>query len=98
MKIEGVSEAEQWKSIFERACEREGEDGHLAKVVRSCAAGELAWKGGGASGVISRGMWLKCAHMAVDSTEEGSTWIRSAGLESSWRDVRGRREGVAAAL
>lgn len=96
MNIRGVSEEEQWRRVFERSCEME-DDGHVPKLVRAVAAGDKIWeeKGKTKAGLITMDMWLKMAHMAVDSTDELAQGepktIRNAGLDSAWKNVPERK-------
>lgn len=94
----GKSKEQQWQEIFHRVNELEDEDGHAPKLVRVCAAGDQMWKTGQASGVINQDMWLKMAHMAIDSTDSKPKWVRSTGLDSAWDEIRSRDPKLAASL
>lgn len=87
-----------WMDIFRRVNDFD-DDSHLTKLVRALAAGERfckPYEGGDDARFPVRGdMYLKIAHMAVD-TVPGETyfnrWVRGAGFPSQWEPFPNRGE------
>ncbi|KAF2455559.1 hypothetical protein BDY21DRAFT_395869 [Lineolata rhizophorae] len=69
------------------------DDGHAAKMLRALRHAETCcrkWEGGakGAAWPIRGDMWLKVAHMGMDSVEAGGPhWVRNAGFQEAWDGV-----------
>lgn len=83
-----------WQGIYERVDALE-DDGHASKLVRAMANGERVCKeyedGEGKEWMIKGSDWLQLGHMAIDSVEEGDPrFVRNAGFESAWKNVRER--------
>lgn len=81
-----------WEGIFKRA-DRHEDDGHAVKFIRALAHGQQAsgpfetkrqWP-------IHGDMWLKLAHMVIDSVEDdGPHWVRSCGFPQAWEPFHDR--------
>jgi hypothetical protein len=86
-----------WNALFNRV-NNFYDEGHGAKLVRALVSGETVVKPFEHSKaiVIKGDMWLKIAHMAVDSLEgtEGTgtimSWVRGAGFPEAWEGFKGR--------
>lgn len=76
-----------WDDVFKRVNLHE-DDGHASKLVRALAHGESKCKEfeDRREFRVKGDMWLKAAHMAIDSVEDGtdSAWVRSAGFDEAW--------------
>jgi hypothetical protein len=81
-----------WAEIIKRV-DKFPDDGHASKLIRATANAEQASKPyDGQEGFIIRpDMFLKIAHMAIDSVEgPGSHWARNVGWDEAWKDIPGR--------
>ncbi|KAF7534954.1 hypothetical protein G7054_g5790 [Neopestalotiopsis clavispora] len=70
------------------------DDGHAIKLFRAIAIGrEVCKPYEDKDWIIIKGdLWDQIAHMVVDSVEApGPTWVRNAGFDEAWEDVRDRR-------
>jgi hypothetical protein len=82
--------------VFQRVLEID-DDGHASKLVRALANGkEVCEKYEGKEGFeVKDGMWDQLLHMAIDSVDETKPeWVRSAGFEEAWKDVKERTTAV----
>jgi hypothetical protein len=78
-----------WDGVIARVRKLE-DDGHASKLIRALAHGEqVCEKYEGKEGfVVTRDMWRKMGHMAIDSVEAGEPhWVRSCGFDEAWKDV-----------
>jgi hypothetical protein len=83
-----------WPELFARINIADDE-AHATKVVRALASGEERCKGyTGRAFPVQGDMWLKIAHMAMDTTEKEihvlRRWVRGAGFSSKWKMFRSR--------
>ncbi|KAI9763559.1 MAG: hypothetical protein M1840_000421 [Geoglossum simile] len=79
-----------WEAVFRRAVECK-DDGHVAKAARAAWAAEGFCKGRGGTIEWDKVGWTRVGSMAVDSVESpGPRWVRSAGFEKAWEQVRDR--------
>lgn len=71
------------------------DDGHAIKLFRAVAIGrEVCRPYQDADWMLIKGddLWDQVAHMVVDSVEApGPTWVRNAGFDEAWEDVRDRQ-------
>jgi hypothetical protein len=78
-----------WDGVIKRVNEFD-DDGHASKFIRALAHGEAACQRyeGHDGFPVSADMWLRIAHMAIDSVEAGAPhWVRSCGFDQAWADV-----------
>jgi hypothetical protein len=78
-----------WDGVIKRVNTFD-DDGHASKLIRALAHGETACRPyiGRAGFPVSADMWLRIAHMAIDSVEAGEPhWVRSCGFKQAWADV-----------
>ncbi|KAH0840397.1 Oxidoreductase AflY [Fonsecaea pedrosoi] len=83
-----------WTEIIRRV-DRFPDDGHASKLVRAIANSEQVSKQYESQGddvfPIKGDMFLKLAHMAIDSVEASEpTWVRSTGFDQAWEKVPAR--------
>jgi len=99
LKIEEIKEYKPkhnggWEGVIKRVDVLD-DDGHAAKLIRALANGELRSKEfedqGGEAFPIKGDMWLKLAHMVIDSVEGAETrWVRSCGFPEAWEKIGNR--------
>ncbi|ETS80297.1 hypothetical protein PFICI_07826 [Pestalotiopsis fici W106-1] len=76
------------------------DDGHAIKLFRAIGIGrEVSKPYEHKEWMIIKGdLWDQIAHMVVDSVEApGPTWVRNAGFDEAWQDVRDRQNKKAVA-
>lgn len=83
-----------WTELFERVNIADDE-AHVTKLIRGLAHGEMVCKEfKGKMFPVQGDMWLKIAHMALDTTEKEATvlrrWVRGAGFPSQWEKFHSR--------
>lgn len=80
-----------WTSLFRRINKFE-DDGHASKFIRALANGEIKCKEFEEKWPIRGNMWLKMAHMVIDSVEaENANWARSVGFPEAWEGFADRK-------
>ena len=79
-----------WENLFQRVNDLD-DDSHVTKFLRGMAHGEKYCEKFDVPRErlpLSRAMWLRIAHMAIDSTEKEpiakNRWVRGAGFSSQW--------------
>lgn len=96
--VKNKTPEEQWADLFKRVYLMD-DDSHAAKLLRAVAGGNRIWQEKGDTSLITKEMWLKMGHMAVDSTENETTqYVRGAGHASAWSQIENREERLPAAL
>lgn len=79
-----------WDNIFQRVNDMD-DDSHVTKFLRGMAHGEQFCEQFNTTRdrfPLARPMWLRIAHMAIDTTEKEpiakNRWVRGAGFPSQW--------------
>lgn len=79
-----------WDSLFQRVNDLD-DDSHVTKFLRGMAYGEQfceQFNVGKDRFPLARSMWLRIAHMAIDTTEKEpiakNRWVRGAGFPTQW--------------
>jgi hypothetical protein len=79
-----------WANLFQRVNDLD-DDSHVTKFLRGMAHGEQfcePYDFGKERFPLTRSMWLRIAHMAIDTTEKEpiakNRWVRGAGFPSQW--------------
>ncbi|KAI5795112.1 hypothetical protein EDC01DRAFT_72015 [Geopyxis carbonaria] len=85
-----------WLNIIDRGLKIK-DDGHAIKLIRALANGERLCRGyqnHEDQGFVMKGdMWIKMAHMCMDSVETpGTMWARSVGFDEAWEDYGPRKK------
>ncbi|KAL5002077.1 hypothetical protein BDV10DRAFT_130180 [Aspergillus recurvatus] len=81
-----------WEELFAVVNEQH-DDGHVAKFVRALKNGEevCAQFEDGEEFMVKRGMWLRIARMAYETTIETNMqnrWVVMAGMDGAWKDFK----------
>lgn len=89
-----------WSTLISQVNELTHDDGHIAKLVRALAHGELVCKPYEDQPHLKerfplRGSsWLKIANMALDTTGDMKVfdrWVRGAGADKNWQKIPPRK-------